>query len=112
MSNAAVLIQKIHKRREFDLELEAGKSVTLRRPPEAEWQRAIDVAYICRYSVGWAGFQEADLYAGGGSDEVPFDATLWREVVSDRNDWLAKCADALVEAMLRRSEERKAASGN
>jgi hypothetical protein len=113
MSNASVLIQKIQKRREFKVELEDGKSVTMRRPAEAEWARAIGLDYVCRYSHAWEGFTEADLYAGGGSDVVvPFDAALWREVVADRADWLTKCADGLIAAMSQRAEERKATAGN
>lgn len=112
MSNASVLIEKIQKRRESDLELGDGKSVKLRRPPEAEWTRNIGLDFVCRYVIGWAGFSEADLYAGGGSDAVEFDAALWREVVADRADWLTQCADALIGAMNQRGLERKAASGN
>jgi hypothetical protein len=115
MSNASVLIEKIHKRREFKQDLGDGKSVTLRRPPEAEFfglARGFGVEQIARYTVGWAGFTEADLYAGGGSDEVEFDAELWREVVADRADWLGLCGQAIADAMKRRSDERKAAQGN
>jgi hypothetical protein len=112
MSTASVLIQKIHKRREFRVELEDGKSVTLRRPPEAEWARTIGLDYVCHYSHAWEGFSEADLFAGGGSEPVEFDAGLWREVVADRADWLGKCADGLVAAMNARAEERKTTAGN
>lgn len=116
MSSASVLIQKIQQRREFRVELGDGKSVTLLRPPEAEFfvigRTGIGVAELERYARGWSGFTEADLYAGGGSDEVPFDAALWREVVSDRADWMGKCALALVEVVQRRADERNTAEGN
>jgi hypothetical protein len=115
MSNASVLIQKIHKRREWSQDLGDGKSVTLRRPAEAEFfglARGFGFEQVARCTVGWAGFTEADLYAGGGSDAVEFDAELWREVVSDRADWIGLCGQAIADAMQRRSEERKAAAGN
>lgn len=113
MSNANVLIEKIQKRREFKVELDNdGHSVTLRRPPEVEWRREFDFDFICRYAVGWEGFTESDLYAGGGSDEVEFHSALWREVLSDRSDWVGKCAAELVAAITKHAEERKAASGN
>lgn len=118
MSKPSVLIEKIQKRREFHVELVPAegsapqKRVLLRRPPEAEWQHSIGLDYLCRYTHGWSGFTEADLYAGGGSDEVEFDAALWREVLADRADWIVKCADAVVQAMTSRAAERKAAEGN
>lgn len=115
MSNAQVLIEKILKRREFKHELGDGKSVTLRRPAEVEFfgfARGLHIDDVARHTVGWAGFTEADLYAGGGSDVVPFDEALWRAVVADRADWAALCAQALADAMKHRAEERKAAEGN
>lgn len=116
MSSATVLIEKILKRREFSVELEGDKKVTLRRPPEVEFfaigRRGVTLDDAQRCAIGWSGFTEADLYAGGGSDAVEFDGALFREVVADRADWLAKCANAIVEAMQQRSTQRADAQGN
>lgn len=119
MSNAQVTIEKMQKRREFDLEIEPAKSddepakkLRVRRPPEGEWQRAVTLDYVCKYVVGWSGFHERDMYAGGGADAVEFDSMLFRELFNDRGDWIVKCIEGVVAAMNSRADERKAASGN
>lgn len=115
MSNPDILIVKIRQRREQKVELEPGRTLTILRPPEADFfslSRSLGVDACVKYATGWEGFTEADVLPSGGGDPVEFHADLWREVVSDRLDWLAKVQNAIVESVNRRTEERKAAAGN
>jgi gamma-glutamyl:cysteine ligase YbdK (ATP-grasp superfamily) len=81
--------------REFVVQLEQGKSVTLLRPTDMEVQRDllkvvppkptekqkvelhIDTDKVHTHATAWVGFTEADLLGpDGGSDAVEFDQDL------------------------------------
>lgn len=114
-TDMVAVIKAIHAQREVTVPLGDGKSVTIRRPPEGElWTLAgrIDLEHVCRYTVAWSGFHERDVIDGGAEDELDFHADIFREVVVDRIDWVAKIADAIAKAVEAHSAKRKAAAGN
>lgn len=106
------LIAKVRARREHAVPLDGGKSVTVRRPAEAEFGRVASdkaVDLVADFVVGWQGFTEADLLGPevGASDiDVPFDADLWREVVRDRIDWVKVVAQRLGELVTEHVNQR------
>jgi len=109
------LIGKMRRQRQVRADLAEGKSITLLRPPEAEFPslaRGVTLDHVRRYAVGWDGFTEADLLTSGGSDPVEFHVELVAELLNDRADWLSKVSNRLIEACNQRYEERKAALGN
>ncbi len=106
--DAATLIKQMRERREAWIDLEPAKPgvpakrVKVRRPAEAEltaYSRATSLEDAAQRVVAWEGFAESDLMdpGVGGSDIVPFDADLWKELVSDRLDWMRKVSEKLHE---------------
>jgi hypothetical protein len=119
MSHASVLLEKRQKFREQWVDLEdagpAGKGVRVRRPllsGALTLQRKTVLDAVCECSVDWRGFREADLLPSGAEDAVPFDAALFRDVVADRPDWLAKIDNKLSAAIGAYAEELKDSLGN
>jgi len=113
--NHLVILEKVRRQREQEIEVAPGKHVTVRRPPEAEMlslRGGVTVDHVARYTVGWKGFTEADVLTSGASDEMEFHPDLWREVVADRLEWFAKVANGLVDAMNAHAERKAAAAGN
>lgn len=105
------LIAALHAARERWLDLEEGKAVKIRRPPETQWPR-LRVSGTEAFSacvVDWKGFTEADL-GGDGSEKVTFDPALWAAASVDRMDWMAKVIDGVTEdikAHAAKTEERR-----
>lgn len=95
--------QQIIKAREFNREI-AGWSLTLRRPTDQEagalfrgdGVHPVDVAVD--FVVDWHGVTEADLIVSGGSHEVAFDRSTWREVVVDHPELWEPISDAIAQA--------------
>ncbi len=115
MSSPEILLQKRQAQRESLVDLDGVRKVRIRRPLETELLRLqrldmIDAALQC--VVGWEGFTEADVLQSGGEDEVPFHPALFRDVVCDRFDWIAKIDKAIGDAANAYAEKRKAQQGN
>ena len=118
--SADALIRQIRAKREQWIDLEPGKSVKVRRP--TDWEVARDFSNVdrdtmqnvCDYTVDWSGFSEAAMLGAdiGSSDPLAFDRDLWREVASDRLDWVSAVAEKLVEFVRASAEARKAAEKN
>jgi hypothetical protein len=111
------LIAAILAQREQWVDIEPGKRLRVRRPPEAQigqWRHGIDVERVSGCVVGWEGFTEADLLGASiGSDSaVPFDQALCSEVLRDRIEWAGIVSEALVSAITKHIEAREAARKN
>ena len=114
--DAKLLLAQMRRNREQSVDLGDGKSVTFRRPPEAEMNALleptapgsdkvtfmVDVQHVRKYVVGWKGFTEADLLgsAVGSDTPVEFDAELWDELCSDRLEWVTKVAKAILDSVV------------
>lgn len=113
--DAKLLLAQMRRNREQSVDLGDGKSVTFRRPPEAEMNDLlvsepgsdkvtflVDVQHVRKYVVGWKGFTEADLLgsAVGSDTPVEFDAALWDELCSDRLEWVTKVAKAILDCVV------------
>lgn len=113
--DAKLLLAQMRRNREQSVDLGDGKSVTFRRPPEAEMNAllvsepgsdkvtfSVDVQHVRKYVVGWKGFTEADLLGSAiGSDTtVEFDVDLWDEMCSDRLEWVTKVAKAILDSVV------------
>jgi len=114
---ATSLIARLRAAREVWVQLPPGphgqpRAVKFRRPAEAEvlglittvaGRRSLQVELptVQAYAVDWRGITEADLLGDtvGSSDEVPFDAAVWAEVVADKLGWLQPCAQGLLDAI-------------
>lgn len=115
MSNASVLLQKRQKFREAMVDLGDGKAVRFRRPLLSgalamHRKPVLDAVVEC--VVDWQGFRESDVLPSGAEDAVPFDSDLFRDIVADRPDWLAKIDAAISDAIGAYAEDLKAALGN
>ena len=106
------LADKIRRAREFNREV-SGWKLKLRRPTDWEAQKlfnqdqadALEVAKA--FVIGWTGVKESDIVTSGGSDEVPFDAEIWNEVIQDNPDLWRPISEAIVEAWVKHSEDRE-----
>jgi hypothetical protein len=113
--NPSVILQKREQYREAWVDLGDGKRLRFRRPLIAHtlvMHRATALEGVVSASVAWEGFTEADFLPSGGSDAVPFDADLWRDVAADRLDWLIKVDTAIADAIKAYSSDLKASLGN
>lgn len=113
----SALLEALRKQRTEWVELAEGLRVSFSRPPEVEFRtlaNGVSLDHVRRYCNGWAGFTEATVLgeAVGSGDPVEFDASLCAEILADRSEWLGKVANAIVESVNRRFEERRAALGN
>jgi hypothetical protein len=112
------LIAKAHARRETWVELEAGKRVKVRRPPEGHFPRfyrATEAEQYLRCCVDWEVFTEADIAGaayGAGDVVVPFDVELWVVVAMDNVEWITKVQSKLVEVITAFLDAKKAAAKN
>jgi|SRR5690606_23768721 len=113
--DAKLLLAQMRRNREQSVDLGDGKSVTFRRPPEAEMNAllqsepgsdkvtfSVDVEHVRKYVVGWKGFTEADLLGEtvGSDTPVDFDRDLWDEMCSDRVVWVTKVARAILDSVV------------
>jgi len=116
--NYDALMRQIREARRTWIDLDAGVSVCIERPPEAELADFADgrvtIDHVCRYVVDWRGVTSATLLgdAVGSTELVPFDAALWREVVRDRVAWSSKIAGAMADAITSYIQSKGAALGN
>lgn len=99
------LIKKIRKAREFKVKAD-GFEFTCLRPTHADIKdlgRNIDNhILVTHFVIGWDGVKERDIVPSGGSDEVEFDAALWREWVRDRRTIWKIVGPAILEAYKKR----------
>ena len=126
---AARLIARMRAQRQSWVELEPAsdaqpaKRVQILRPAESQVRDMIEplpdqpgqfgikvgLQHVKEFACDWDGITEADLIgAAGASDAVPFSAALWSEVVTDRAAWIAKTAQAILDAIL--NHQRAAAA--
>lgn len=102
------LIARLREQRMKWVELAAlpGKRVRIIRPTESELPEffqggrlTVGLEQVKRFVVDWEGFTEADLIGAalGASDPVPFDPTLWAEVVADQSTWVRQLAQDLLD---------------
>ena len=109
------ILAKMAKQREFTVDLDGGKRITLRRPTELQIQTQIvrlvpgeggeakasiglDTDSLRTYAVGWAGVVESDLLgSAGGSDEVPLHPDLLQAWLEDNPAHAATLVNALLE---------------
>lgn len=101
--DVALMLARMQGQREFEVQLDNGRKVRMRRPPEAELPRLIGGVYlehVVDAAVGWD-FTEADLLGAaiGSEDEVPFATALWREYVADNTPALEACSRRLAEVV-------------
>ena len=114
----AEIIARVLAQRERWVDIEPGKAVCMRRPPEVEMARlrgGFSVESVAGYAVGWRGITLGDLLgpdAEGAAAEIDFGAELWRTVVADRIDWATTCAQALMELIGEQASAREAARKN
>lgn len=95
------LIDKLRAQRESSVEVEPGRSLTVRRPLAAEMHKlrsGVTPELVASHVSGWTGVTEADLLgsAVGASDPAPFSAELVAEVLCDRPEWLDAVTGKLV----------------
>ena len=113
----ASLAERMRKAREFEREIK-GWRLRLRRPTDDEARSIfgadeVSPAEVCtRFVCGWSGVTEADLVVSGGSDEVPFDRDVWREVVVDHPELWEPIASAVVDAYQQHSNKRAETAKN
>lgn len=117
--DAKALLASRRRARERKVELipasegREARVVTITRPPEADVPSlmtgdgdkrtfSIDLDHVRKYVVGWAGFTEADFLGEGvgGSDPVPFDATLWADLCADNILWVNVVASAILNVLV------------
>jgi hypothetical protein len=111
------LINRLLSQRESWLDLEPGKRVKVRRPPELEavdLRHGVTLEHVTKYVVGWEGITEADLLgATVGSDTVPaFSADVWTIVVTDRMEWFALVRNKIMELVVEHLTAKDAAAKN
>lgn len=109
------LVAQLRKRREVWVDVGDGRRIKFLRPLEAEHKKllkfdgkgtatewAVDVAEVCLFVEDWSGFTEANILGPAiGSDQiVPFDKELFAEMVSDRSEWIAKVARAILDSVI------------
>ncbi len=108
------ILNKMARLREFVVELDGGKNITLRRPTELQIQTQIirlvpgkdgeakasiqlDPSDLRAHVVGWAGVVESDLLgSAGGSDEVPFHPDLFQAWIEERPEHAATLVQRLL----------------
>jgi hypothetical protein len=115
--DSASIIRRIHAGRERKVEVEPGKTITLRRP--ARWDallqhRGVSVDMVLKCAVAWDGITEADIFgpALAPPDLVPFDAAVFAEVARDRIAWCEALAKAMVEMITEALEQAEATAKN
>lgn len=108
---SAELIARMRAARKSWLELAPGKQVQIIRPAEADLGDFVPKAgqddtarmlmVATKYVTDWQGFTEADLLGESQASAivVPFDPTVWAEVVRDNADWLLKVVYQLMEVV-------------
>lgn len=111
------LLDKLRTQRESTVEIEPGKTLTVRRPLAAQMntlRQGVTPELVASHITGWANVTEADLLGAaiGASDPAPFSAELVAEVLADRPEWLAKASDKLVECVNAWFEQRGAIAKN
>lgn len=90
---------------------EQGRKVSFTQPEEADFfdfKGGVTVDHVCQYVNGWQGFSEATLRGAsvGASDELPFDARLWRRYARNHADEASAVAKAIAEAIKQRVHTR------
>lgn len=111
------LLDKMRAQRESTVEVEPGKTLTIRRPLAAQMntlRNGVTPELIAGHVTGWGNVTEADLLgsAVGSSDPAPFTAELVAEVLADKPEWLSKAADKLVEVVNGWFEQRGTVAKN
>ncbi len=95
------LINRLLAARESWFEIEPGRRVKLRRPPEVDMPKLVSgvtLDLLASCTVDWEGFTEADLLGVSvGSDTiVPFSADVWKLALADRSKWFAATSGELL----------------
>lgn len=108
--------EKLRKAREFKKTFD-GLTLRLRRPTEREYgqmERAREghLAFAERFVVDWEGVTEADLWASGGAEAVPFDLDVWHEYIADRHELWEPISKAIAEAFQKYFDEREERAKN
>lgn len=112
------LIQRALQQRERWVDLEAGKRVCVRRPPELElirlrMQGRMSLDELSSYAVAWEGVTLQDLLGPDESAEpLPFDRELWLHLRADRADWASTAGQAVLALIEERATQREAAEKN
>lgn len=124
------ILAKMAKLREFAVDLDGGKRITLRRPTELQIQTQIirlvpgeggqakasielDPASLRAHVVGWAGVVESDLLGdAGGSDEVPFHPDLLQAWLDENPAQAATLVQALLGNIVEHINAKDAAAKN
>jgi hypothetical protein len=108
------LIEKIRAARQVNVHID-GLGFTVRRPTDMEMaklktdavrQGFSDADVLRKYVVDWKGVQEIHLIPGGSPVDVPFEADLFMEWVSDRPDCWTPLVDAILEAYRAHEDKR------
>ena len=115
--DATSLIRRIQAGRERKVEVEPGKTITLRRP--ARWDavlqhRGVSVDMVLKCAVAWDGITEADIFGAALAppDLVTFDAALFSEVARDRIAWCETLLKAMVEMITEALDSAESAAKN
>lgn len=108
------LLAQMRAQRDRWVELEPGLRVKVRRPHELAVFRmrgGVEIDHLVDHVVDWDGFTSATLLGAevGSSDQLAFDARLWREAVSDRGRWAITVTDAMLAAVEEHNTRREAA---
>jgi hypothetical protein len=116
-SDASQIVAQLLAKRERWVDLEDGKRLRIRRPPETDLGRfrsGLAVADVASAVVGWDGITEADILGpqDGSTSAVPFNAELCLEVLRDRIDWTGKAAEGVLDAIRQHLDAREAARKN
>lgn len=117
MADSAALIKRIHAARERKVEVEPGKTITLRRPARYDailLHRGVSVQTVLACAVDWAGITEADIFGPelAPPDVVPFSVEVFSEVARDRIAWVEKLTEALVAMITAALEAQESAAKN
>src|SRR5690606_32921368 len=84
-----------------------GWKVLVQRPDSIQlsrWAGRLGENLILEAVVGWAGFQEDHLVPGGTSDELEWDATLWRVWIADNPHFWDAIIDPMMEDLRARNQ--------
>jgi hypothetical protein len=112
------LIARALKQRERWVDLQPGKRVLVRRPPELDLIRLrmagrMSLDELSSYAVAWEGVTLQDML---GDDEAPepleFDRELWLHLRADRADWASAAGQAVLALIEERATQREAAEKN
>ena len=107
---AKTLAEKIKESRQISVKV-GDVTFTARRATVEEMYRyahemTSDAEIARRHTLNWDGVKESDLIEDGSADLVPFDKSIFDDVIGDNREWWTFISNAVTSKALERINQK------